>query len=241
MKHLFGLIFLFTFAPSWSQTKAILGKTSYPFLCHLPADSVLKNKPALLIFLHGRSLSGTDLNRVRRYGILTEVEKGRNIPAIVVAPQLKPGESWNPDKVLEILNWVHKEYTIDTNRVYVAGMSLGGYGTMHFVARYPEKVAAAGAFCGGGNVKDACRMATVPMWIIHGKRDKAVPFSESEKVVLAMKDCPKKEKLIFTVLPDAGHGEPERWFHKDEFYDWLFSHSNALLPEEQAVPSTSKP
>jgi predicted peptidase len=117
MKHLFGLIFLFTFAPSWSQTKAILGKTSYPFLCQLPADSILKNKPALLIFLHGRSLSGTDLNRVRRYGILTEVEKGRNIPAIVVAPQLKPGESWNPDKVLEILNWVHKEYTIDTNRV----------------------------------------------------------------------------------------------------------------------------
>lgn len=223
----FGIAWLFTLfvgCSLYSQTKAIQGKTTYPFLCHLPPDSILQNNPPVLIFLHGRSLSGTDLTRVKRYGILNEVERGRNIPAIIVAPQLRPSESWNPEKVLEILEYIQRTYATDTNRVYVAGMSLGGYGTLHFAGRYPDKIAAAAAFCGGGNEKDACRLATVPLWIIHGKRDRAVPFAESEKIAKAISNCAEKKELIFTVLPEAGHGEPERYFHKDEFYEWLFSH-----------------
>ena len=203
----------------------MIGKTYYPFLLNLPADSILKNKPPVLVFLHGRSLSGTDLNRVRRYGVITEIERGRKIPAIVVAPQVRAGESWNPEKVLELVNYIQKTYDTDTNRLYVAGMSLGGYGTMHFVGRYPEKVAAAGAFCGGGNLKDACRLSQVPLWVIHGKLDRAVSFNESDKMVKAIQSCSTKSELLFTILPNSGHGEPERYFHKDEFYDWLFKHS----------------
>ena len=207
-----------------AQLRSVYVKTPYPFWIYLPHDSILQNNPPVLLFLHGRSLSGTDLNRVRRYGIINEIERGRNIPAIVIAPQVRSSESWNPDKVLQLVEYVERIYKTDTNRLYVAGMSLGGYGTFHFAGKYPEKVAAAGAFCGGGNLKDACRLSTVPLWVVHGKLDRAVPFSESDKMINAIQNCSGKAPLLFTVLPNSGHGEPERFFHKDEFYDWLFSH-----------------
>jgi len=229
-KYLVFVFFILTSYIAESQIFAVKGQTTYPFLCHLPADTALRFKPAILIVLHGRSLSGTDLNRVKRYGILNEVERGRDVPAIIVAPQLRPGESWHPDKVNEILEYIQRTYRTDTNRVYVMGMSLGGYGTLHFVGQYAHKVAAAAAFCGGGNEKDACRLATVPLWIIHGTKDAAVPFSESEKIARAISNCPNKNQMIFTVLQDAGHGAPERYFHKDEFYDWLFSKVKPSTP-----------
>ena len=124
-----------------AQLKPIYQQADYPFWLHLPSDSILKSCPPVLIFLHGKSLSGNDLNRVKRYGVISEIEKGRKIPAIVVAPQTNNG--WNPDKVLSVLNFVKRTFTVDTNRVYVCGMSMGGYGTMNFAGKYPELVAAA--------------------------------------------------------------------------------------------------
>lgn len=213
-----------------AQVKPVYGKVSYNFWISLPHDSILKSNPPVLIFLHGRSLSGTDLNRVRRYGIITEIDRGRNIPAIVVAPQVNVGKHWEPDKVLELLNYIQVTYKTDTNRVYVAGMSLGGYGTMHFAGKYPNKVAAASALCGGGNEKDACRLATIPLWIQHGKLDRAVPISESDKMVKAILNCNGGKLLKYTVHNNYDHGNMARVFRTDEFYDWLFSHSNQPTP-----------
>lgn len=218
------ILTLFCACSAWGQIQSERPAALYPFLIALPHDTILKNNPPLLVFLHGRSLSGTDLNRVKRYGILNEIERGRKIPAVVIAPQVRPSESWNPDKVWALVQYVQEKYQTDSNRLYVAGMSLGGYGTFHFVGKYADKVAAAGAFCGGGYTKDACRLSQVPLWVIHGTKDGAVPFSESKKMVEAIQACGKSNLLKFTVLPDAGHGAPERFFHRDEFYDWLFSH-----------------
>jgi len=203
-----------------AQLKAIYKQADYPFWLHLPADSILKSNPPVLIFLHGKSLSGTDINRVKRYGVISEIEKGRKIPAIVVAPQTTNG--WDPKKVLSVLNFVKKSFKVDTNRVYVCGMSMGGYGTLNFAGKYPELVAAAVALCGGGNVNDGCRLATVPLWIQHGALDNAVPISESEKIVKAIKNCNGGENLIYTRLPQADHGDLERMFRTDAMYKWLF-------------------
>lgn len=218
------LLFLFVFSSSLSfaQLSAVKGETFYNFWLNLPDSVTLKNNPPVLVFLHGRSLSGTDLNRVKRYGVIHEIENGRKIDAIVVAPQVASG-SWNPDKVLEVLQWVQSKYATDTNRVYVCGMSLGGYGTMHFAGKYANKITAAVALCGGGNVKDACTMATIPMWIQHGNRDEAVSVNESRKVVEAIKNCNQGKNLIYTEIPGANHGALEKVFRSDEMYDWLFA------------------
>lgn len=203
-----------------AQLKPIYSQADYAFWLHLPSDSILKSKPPVLIFLHGKSLSGTDLNRVKRYGVISEIEKGRKIPAIVVAPQTSNG--WEPTKVLSVLNFVKSTFEVDTNRVYVVGMSMGGYGTLNFAGKYPDQVAAAVALCGGGNIKDGCNLATVPLWIQHGTLDEAVPISESEKIVRAIKNCNGGENLKYTRIKGADHGDLEKLFRTDELYNWLF-------------------
>lgn len=222
MKYFLLFTIAFSFNTS-AQLSAVKGKTHYNFWINLPSDSVLKANPPILVFLHGRSLSGSDLNRVKKYGVIHEIEKGRKIPAIVVAPQVVSG-AWDPDKVLEVIQYIQKSYTTDTNRVYVCGMSLGGYGTMHFAGKYPEKVTAAVALCGGGNTSDACNLSQIPFWIQHGTADEAVPVSKSREMVQAIKKCNNKgENLIYTEIKGANHGALERIFRTDEMYDWLFS------------------
>ena len=211
----------------YSQLQAIKNQADYPFLLHLPADSILKSKPPILIFLHGRSLSGTNLDLVKKYGVIHEIEKGRKVPAIVIAPQVMAGKSWDPQKIMSVLKFVQSTFDTDTNRVYVAGMSLGGYGTLRFAGAYPEVVAAAVALCGGGNTIDGCDLATVPLWIQHGNQDEAVPISESEKIVKAIKNCNGGENLKYTVHKGANHGALERVFRTDEMYNWLFQYTKA--------------
>ena len=221
MKGLLIVITMTFAAYTSAQLSTVKGKTEYNFWINLPGDSVLKSKPPVLIFLHGKSLSGTDLNKVKKYGVIHEIEKGRKINAIVVAPQVASG-SWNPDKVYEVLKYIQTTYQTDTNRVYVCGMSLGGYGTMHFAGKYASKITAAVALCGGGNIKDAVNMSTIPMWIQHGDRDEAVPVQRSREVVEAIKKVNNGKNLIYTEIPGANHGALERVFRGDEMYDWLF-------------------
>ena len=221
------VVLLFSFSNVYSQLQAIKNQADYPFLLHLPADSILKSKPPVLIFLHGRSLSGTNLDLVKKYGVIHEIEKGRKVPAIVVAPQVIAGKSWEPEKIMSVLKFVQRTFDTDTNRVYVAGMSLGGYGTLRFAGAYPGVVTAAVALCGGGNANDGCDLATVPLWIQHGNSDRAVPISESEKIVNAIKNCNGGENLKYTIHKGADHGALERIFRTDEMYEWLFQYTKA--------------
>ena len=120
--------------------------------------SVEKKLPAplpIVVFLHGRSLSGTDLSRVRKYGTLDALAAGRKINAIVIAPQVTMSDWWRPNKIMSLINWVADNYDVDTSRIYVLGMSLGGYGAIDFAAAYPKETAAAMAFCGGTTRKPA--------------------------------------------------------------------------------------
>jgi predicted peptidase len=224
MKKIFFLLILILANFCSAQLSTVTNKTAYPFWINLPEAEVLNNNPPILVFLHGRSLSGTDLNKVKRYGVITAIEKGRKIPAIVVAPQVV-NTAWDATKVMEVIEYVQKMYKTDTNRVYVCGMSLGGYGTLELASKYPSKIAAGVAICGGGNIKEACNMAKVPLWIEHGDKDTAVPLSESQNVVAAMKKCENQSELIFTIIPGASHGSVEQLFHEDALYNWLFSHT----------------
>ena len=220
LKLFYITLFILTSAFGFSQLKTITNKTTYPFWINVPEKESTEKQP-VLIFLHGKSLSGTDLNRVRRYGVLRAMDKGKKIPAIVVAPQLAKG-SWNPDKVLEVLEYVKINYNVDESRIYVCGMSLGGYGTLHFAGKHADKITAAVAICGGGNVSDGCKLATIPLWIQHGDVDYIVPMSESKKVVDAIKKCDENADVTLTIIKGGNHGNVERLFHEDAMYDWLF-------------------
>ena len=204
--------------------ETVISKTTYPFWIQNPNP---KEKLPVLLFLHGKSLSGTDLNKVKRYGVLRAIEKGKKINAIVVAPQLASG-SWNPDKVAELLNYVHKNYNTDTKKVYVCGMSLGGYGTLHFTGKYPEMITAAVAICGGGNPVDGCNLAKVPLWILHGDKDFIVPMSESQKIHKAILKCKAQADATLTIIKEGNHSNVESLFHQKDMYDWMFKYNKPL-------------
>ena len=149
-----------------AHTKTVEG--SYNFWTYTPDgyDTCSTPKP-LIVFLHGRSLCGNDLKRVRRYGPLNAIERGLMLDAVVLAPQ-NPGGAWKPSKVMKLVEWTTENLNIDTNRIYVIGMSLGGYGTIDFAGSYPHRIAAAMALCGGGTLKDFCGLNEMPLWILHG-------------------------------------------------------------------------
>ena len=201
-------------------------KDGYDFWLYLPDDynDTVAEKP-LVIFLHGKSLCGRNLANVRRYGCIDAVERGRNIDAVIVAPQTQ--NTWKPDKVHEVYDWVKTHCAIDTTRVYVLGMSLGGYGTINYTASYPETVAAAMALCGGASIKGLCGLNEVPLWIIHGTADKDVPLYCSQKVVDEMVQCGDTSLLLFDKLRGEAHSKLARIFYLEQTYDWLFSHSLA--------------
>lgn len=197
----------------------------YDFWVYTPQDYYysLDNTP-VIIFLHGRSLCGRNLNRVKRYGPLDAIVKGRQIEALVLVPQ-NPGGSWKPDKINDVLEWTKKHYPMDSTRVYVIGMSLGGYGTLDFAGTYPDKVAAAMALCGGSTLKDVSGLGELPLWIMHGTADRAVPIKQSKVVVEQLKKEGNDKRLRYDWLKGASHGALARILYMTKTYDWLFSHS----------------
>ena len=196
----------------------------YDFWLYLPDDySTSCEKKPVVLFLHGRSLSGHNLSMVRNYGCINAISRGIDVDAVVIAPQSEG--AWKPEKVMNVVNWVSSHYTVDLSRLYVMGMSMGGFGTLDFVATYPQKVAAAMALCGGATVPDLCGLNKVPLWIIHGTADMAVPIAKSERVVEAMKTCGDTSRLIFSRFEKVNHKSLVRVFYLQETYDWLFSHS----------------
>lgn len=199
----------------------------YNFWISLPDDYAEKqSEMPVVVFLHGHSLCGSDLNRVRKYGCLDAISMGRDIDAMIIAPQ-NPGGPWNPTRIMNVLNWVQEHFAMDTNRIYVIGMSLGGYGTFDFVATYPEKFAAAMALCGGSSRKEFCGLNKVPLWIIHGTADRDVSISQSQRIVDAMKACGPTNLLRFDKFKGVNHSQLAKMFYLPETYQWLLSHSKA--------------
>lgn len=202
-------------------------KDGYNFWLSTPSGGDSSSKKPLVIFLHGSSLCGNDLNRVLRYGTMAAVKKGLNIDAYVIAPQ-NPGGSWNPAKVMAGVDWVEQHYPVDTDRVYVLGMSLGGYGTIDLAAAYHDRIAAAMALCGGATSPQIENLNNVPLWIVHGTADRAVSITQSDKVVNRMRTAdPSTPRLHYDRVPGMNHGQPARLFYMPSVYRWLFEHSLA--------------
>lgn len=221
---LFVLLFFLFSKSSYGQLKSVDKKSGYSYWVYTPANITDEDtKLPVLIFLHGRSLSGSDLNRVKRYGVLRAMERGRELQAIVVAPQTSNG--WNADHVMEMVDEVLAAHDADSSRIYVCGMSMGGYGTMDVAGKYPDRIAAAVAICGGGTMSLACDLGKVPLWIYHGSNDRVVPPSESKKIYNAIKKCNPDADAKLTIVSGGTHGSVERLFHNDEIYDWMFQYS----------------
>jgi predicted peptidase len=205
--------------------KTITKTLSCKYLLFLP-ESYGKKKQGwpMLLFLHGAGERGSNLKKVKVHGPPKIVEKQRDFPFIVVSPQC-PKDDWWTDKVevlINLLDDIVAKYDVDTKRIYLTGLSMGGYGTWALAAKYPERFAAIAPICGGGNRIMAYRLKDVPVWAFHGAKDNVVPLKESEEMVNAIKSRGGNTKL--TVYPDAGHDSWTETYNNKELYDWFLEH-----------------
>ncbi len=191
------------------------------YLLYLPSKyETSKEKWPLVLFLHGAGESGTNLARVKTHGPPKLVEAGREFPFILVSPQ-SSGRGWNSDTLNALLDDLMGKYRVDKDRVYLTGLSMGGYGTWALAAAHPEKFAAIAPICGGGNTADARKLVRLPIWVFHGAKDPTVPLPRSEEMVQAIKAAGGNVK--FTVYPEAGHDSWTETYNNPEFYTWLLA------------------
>ena len=191
------------------------------YLLFLPKGYDQSNKRwPLMLFLHGAGESGTNLAKVKTHGPPKIVESKPDFPFILVSPQ-SPRGGWNNDTLNALLDNVIRKYHVDKRRVYLTGLSMGGFGTWSLAAANPKRFAAIAPICGGGNTADAKKLATLPIWVFHGAKDPTVPVQRSREMVEAIKAAGGDIK--YTEYPEAGHDSWTETYDNPALYEWLLA------------------
>ncbi len=192
------------------------------YLLYLPPDYKPDGKPwPLLVFLHGAGEVGDNLELVKKHGPPKLIAQGKHFPFIVLSPQ-SPQRGWNPHAVAALVKDIAARYNVDRSRIYLTGLSMGGFGTWQTAALYPELFAAIAPICGGGDPRWAEQLKGTPTWVFHGARDRVVPIRFSRRMVEALKEAGGNVK--FTVYPEAGHDSWTETYNNPELYKWFLSH-----------------
>jgi len=190
-----------------------------------------QQKWPLILFLHGRGERGDDLELLKKNPIPQILEQQAGFPAMVVSPQLSRQKMWWSDMIdplNALLYQIQAEYSVDPQRIYLTGLSMGGFGAWEFALRYPQRFAAVVPIAGGYKEGDSiipeniCDLKEVPIWVFHGAHDTIVKPVMSEVLVDALKAC--GSNVRFTLYADAEHEESFLWAYADpELYDWVFA------------------
>ncbi|MGD2093187.1 MAG: prolyl oligopeptidase family serine peptidase [Candidatus Aminicenantes bacterium] len=215
----------------------VYSQKSYNYLLYLPGeyDKNLNDPWPVIIYLHGSSLRGDDLERVKEYGLPRLIEKGKDFPFIIVSPQCPAKKIWATDDWFPaFLEELKSNYRIDPDRIYLTGVSLGGEGVWDLAIKYPETFAAIAPVCGPTNRLNfpvsARRIKHIPAWVFHGAKDLLVPVNESETMVASLKE--HGGDVTFEVFPEAGHSSFTNEVYGQQFlYDWFLSHKYSRFYE----------
>jgi len=188
----------------------------------------------LILFLHGAGERGTDVWKVATHGPPKYVRAHPEFPFILVSPQCPDGQVWSREVLLALLDEITKQYRVDATRIYVTGLSMGGYGTWDLGFSHPEKFAAIVPICGGADYitmllarEKSKALQALAVWAFHGAKDPVVPLSESQRVVDFLKKGGAAE-VKFTVYPDAQHDSWTQTYDNPELYQWLLAHRRSL-------------
>jgi len=184
----------------------------------------------LLLFLHGAGERGNDLDLVKRHGPPRLIAEGKEFPFIVVSPQCPQNSWWNlhVEDLALLLDELESQYRVDRNRIYLTGLSMGGYGSWHLAVESPGRFAAVVPICGAGLPffgfpARVQALRDVPIWVFHGAKDEVVPLRESEILVEELRKV--GGNVRFTVYPDAGHDSWTETYANPELYEWLLEQS----------------
>jgi predicted peptidase len=197
------------------------------YLLALPKDYDKDTTKAwpLMVFLHGAGERGSDINKVKVHGPAKLVEQGKDFPFLIVSPQCPEGQWWNNrvETVMALIDEIAEKYRVDPKRIYLTGLSMGGYGTWSIATTFPDRFAAIVPICGGGQPYQAGNLKKIPIWAFHGGKDPVVPVAESERMVEAVKKAGGNAKL--TIYPEAQHDSWTETYNNPALYEWLLKQS----------------
>ena len=196
------------------------------YLLYLPEGYERHDSWPLLLFLHGSGERGTDLRLVKIHGPAKLIDEGKHFPFIVVSPQCPEGQWWQSVELTALLDEIVEKYKVDEDRVYVTGLSMGGFGTWSLAAYTPNRFAAIAPICGGGETYWTKRFSHVPAWVFHGAKDKGVPLQRSEEMVESLKKNGGNVKL--TVYPETGHNAWTETYDNPKLYEWLLEQKRVV-------------
>jgi len=210
--------------PQTKQKAKIVRKTTINYLLWLPADYKKdKNKSfPVLIFLHGSGERGDSLDLVKMHGPPSFVESRAEFPFITVSPQCPKGTWWNIEDLQAMLEKLLSKYRIDPARIYLTGLSMGGFGTWAWASQYPHQFAAIVPVCGGGDMQFAGKLKNTPAWAFHGELDPAVPVKRTVEMVEAINAAGGSARM--TIYPGVGHDSWINAYNDPELYTWLLEH-----------------
>jgi predicted peptidase len=216
-------------SPQSLEARTETGKTvRVRYLLYLPplyAES--DERWPLMLFLHGAGERGADLEKVKIHGPPKLIAaEGKDFPFVIVSPQCPEDGWWSDEVQIEtldaLLDHIVDRYRIDQHRIYVTGLSMGGFGVWRMAARYPDRFAAIAPICGGGDPKDAASIRHLPVWAFHGAEDKVVAVERSQEMVDALEKA--GGDVTFTVYPQAGHDSWTQTYDDPELYEWFLKH-----------------
>ena len=207
-----------------SIEKTIQKKVQGRYLLYLPEDyhGDTNKKWPLIMFLHGAGEQGDDLALVKKHGIPRRVDKKKAFPFVVVSPQCPKGYWWSNDVLIALLDDIIANYRIDEDRVYLTGISMGGYATWELAIEYPDRFAAIAPICGGGDPYLIERIKHIPVWAFHGEKDRIVKAYKSKRLVNALKKAGGNVKL--TIYPGMRHDAWTVTYQNERLYEWFLSY-----------------
>jgi predicted peptidase len=245
MRHFFlGVLAFFTVIIVQAQTTDLFDKlifekdgNSLPYRLLKPVNPQALERFPLIIFLHGSGERGSDNEAQLKHikNLVLDTDNRGRYPCYVLAPQCPANELWaehNKDgsvkaqpttsmgMVMQLVEQISKDFPIDASRIYITGVSMGGYGTWDLLARYPEKFAAGVPVCGGGDERTASKMKKIPIWAFHGALDDRVPARQSQKMIQAIQKAGGKPG--YTEYPDIKHDSWVQAYQEPHLLPWLF-------------------
>lgn len=200
---------------------------TFDYLQSLPEgySSETRRRWPLVVFLHGLGERGPDLNAVKRHALPRLVEAGHRFPFILVSPQCPADSWWNAAAIDAFVARMTAQLRVDPGRVYLTGLSMGGYGTWAAACLNPARYAAVVPICGGGEPRLAGNLIALPTWAFHGAKDKVVRPARSRTMVKAIRAAGGSAKL--TVFPDVEHNAWDPAYATAGLFEWLLAQRRA--------------
>lgn len=196
-------------------------------LVHVPPGDPPTEGWPFVLFLHGAGERGEVVEEVRKHGIPRVVDEDPAFPFVAISPQCPTGRWWVQlvPELIEGLDRAIADHPVDRSRVYLTGLSMGGYGAWRLAALHPDRFAAMVAVCGGGDPATAPNLANLPIKVFHGTADDIVPVGESIRMVRALEALGAPVELV--LYEGVGHDSWTRTFADPDLYGWLLAHRRA--------------